>query len=239
MNYLYGDFGTAGDEPGVGNDALIAGTGSDLSFGEGGVNTFSGGGSGAVTRNGLAAGLRPTSPPSEPPIPAPSAWPPVLSGQSTTFVDGITTTGRWTELMGSASGRGISNSPGIAQSPTLAIGTAGPYVAWIDSRVGSPQVYVALNTIAGWRDLADSGRQGGISLLPGVSNSTAEKPTIAIDAGGQPIVAWTQVVGSSRNIFVARYDLLANSGNGGWVALVTHLAWVASAIRDEPKTLRS
>ena len=220
VNYLYGDFGTAGDEPGVGDDLLRAGIGNDLSFGEGGVNIFQGGGIGAVTNNGLAAGLRPTNPPAEPPIPQPPKWPPQLPGQSTTFIiDGITNSGRWTELNGSGSESGLSRSPAAADSPAVAVSSAGPWVAWTDSRSGSPQVYVALHTIAGWSEYAGSAKGGGISLQANAPNSRAEQPSIALDALGLPIIAWTQVVGNSRNIFVVRYDAVANSGAGAWLPL--------------------
>ncbi len=224
VNYLYGDFGTAGDEPGVGNDTLNAGIGSDWSFGEGGTNNFTGGGPGAERRDGVAPGLRSSVPPADPPIPVPDFWPPTLSGQSSSFtIDGVTSTGRWTELNGSGSEGGVSRSVAAAQSPVVAVGAAGPWLAWTDARSGSPQVYVDLNTIAGWQEYAGSASGGGISDPTGGAGSRAERPSIVLDSAGLPIVAWTQVVGSSRNIVVARFDALANSGNGAWVALGTSL----------------
>ncbi len=159
VNYLHGDFGTGGSEPGTGNDTLRAGLGNDLSFGEAGTNSYLGGGVGAVTHDGLAPGLRPNNPPAEPPIPQPQVWPPQLPGQSTTFIiDGITSRGRWTELNGSGSASGISRSPAEASAPAVAVSAAGPWVTWIDERSGSPQVYVALHTIAGWSEYAGSAR---------------------------------------------------------------------------------
>ncbi len=222
VNYLYGDFGTSGDEPGAGNDILHAGLGNDLSFGESGTNTFSGGGTGAVVHDGVAAGLRPTTPPAEPPIPRPANWPPISFGDTLTLnTSGTTYYGRWTDLSGSGTGRGISQSPGIASSPSIAVSSAGPWVSWIDTRSGSPQVYVALHSVAGWQELAGSASGGGIS---GGLIGFAQSPAIAIDGTGLPIVAWTQVNGTNRNVNVARYDATANSGAGGWVALGTSLS---------------
>ena len=220
INYLYGDFGTAGNEAGTGNDTLVGGSGNDLLFGEGGTNTISGGGPGVLISNGPAVGLPAPSPIPAPPIPVPPNWPPVLPGQTTTLPSGTDDRGRWTEYAGSASGGGVSNSPAAAIEPSIAAGTAGQFVAWSDLRTGTSQIYVALHTSLGWQELAGSAHAGGISATA----SPARRPSVALDAGGLPVVAWTQFNGSGSDIYVAGYDALANSGLGGWVALGGSLA---------------
>ncbi len=197
VNYLYGDYGTGGSEPGTGNDTLRAGLGNDLSFGEAGVNTFIGGGAGAVTSDGLAPGLRPTSPPAEPPIPQPPAWPPQLPGQSTTFIiDGITSSGRWTELNGSGSASGLSRSPAEATAPAVAVSAAGPWVTWIDERSGSPQVYVALHTIAGWSEYAGSARVAASAcrvVFPTAVQKSPVSPSMLLDFRSLPGHKWSAI----------------------------------------------
>ena len=225
VNYLYGDFGTAGNEAGVGNDALHAGFGNDLLFGESGTNTYTGGGVGKVIHDGVATGLIPSTPPVEPSIPAPKNWPPTSSSQSVTLPDGITSAGRWTELVGSGSSGGVSRSPAAATSPVVAVGVAGPLVAWADTRNGQSQIFVAIQNVSGWQELAGSTHGGGVSANVGTVGLSVSNinPAMLADNSGVPIVAWTQVNGANRNIMVARYDALGNSGNGAWVALGTSL----------------
>src|SRR6185295_9259895 len=45
--------------------------------------------------------------------------------------------GRWAELSGSASGRGLSGDAGLSSAPSVAISPTGPVVAWADSRNGN------------------------------------------------------------------------------------------------------
>ncbi len=225
VNFLYGDFGTLGVEPGAGNDTLNGGLGIDQMFGEGGTNTFTGGGAGSLKNNTPATGLRPNTLPAEPPIPQPANWPPLLPGQTVTLPnnadEGPATggRGRWSEYSGSATGGGISNSPAAATDPVVAVGPAGRFVAWIDSRSGAPQVFAALSNNVGWQELAGSAHGGGVSgpLVP--TGGAASKPAITLDSGGLPIITWTQAVGTATDVFVAHYDSTANSGNGGWVSL--------------------
>jgi hypothetical protein len=218
INYLYGDYGTAGNEAGSGNDALHGGTGNDQLFGEAGTNTIDGGGSGALKNDGVGVGNPSPIPP--PPIPVPTNWPPALSGTTASFPIGTDSRGRWTELAGSATDGGLSNSPAAAIDPSIAVGIPGQYVAWADSRTGTSQIYVSLHTALGWQELAGSAHGGGISSAV----SAAVRPSIALDTNGLPIVAWTQTIGATTDIYVARYDPLANAGQGGWVALGTSLS---------------
>ncbi len=215
INYVYGDFGTAGNETGTGNDTIVGGTGNDQLFGEGGVNTLSGGGPGALLHNGPAVGLPPVGPSAAPPVPVPANWPPALPGLQPTLPVGREERGRWTQIAGSATGGGVSASPGGAAEPSVAVGPAGQYVAWSDRRTGTSRIYVALHTPLGWRELADSGRGNGIGAAP----HDARRPSLTLDATGLPVVAWTQFVNGNSDIYVARYDAVANGGLGGWVPL--------------------
>ena len=105
----------------------------------------------------------------------------------------------------------------------IAVGSAGRFVAWIDARTGTPQVFVALNNSVGWQELAGSASATGISGMLVPTGGAASRPSITLDAGGLPIVSWTQSVGANTDVFVARYDSLANAGTGAWVALDTSL----------------
>ncbi len=220
INYVYGDFGTAGNEPGTGSDTIVGGIGNDQLFGEGGSNTISGGGPGALRVDGLAVGLPAPDPIAPPPVPVPANWPPTLPGQTATLPSGVDERGRWTQYASSATGGGLSNSPAAAIEPSIAVGVSGQFVTWADARSGSFQIYAALHTNIGWEELAGSAEAAGISA----ATSSARRPSITLDATGLPIVAWTQFNGTASDIYVARYDELANSGNGGWVPLGSSLS---------------
>jgi autotransporter-associated beta strand protein len=139
---------------------------------------------------------------------------------SATLPTGTASLGQWVEYGTSASGGGVSNSPGSAIDPSIVAtgsgSTAVQYVAWADDRGGTYEIYVAEDTSSGWEELAGSAQGGGIS------NSTANSsvPSITLDSSGNPIVAWTE----SNNIYVADYSPAANGGLGGWVALGSSLS---------------
>ncbi len=164
INYVYGDFGTAGNEPGTGNDTIVGGSGNDLLFGEGGTNTISGGGPGATDQQRAGRG---------------TAGYVTHSNSADSRASPLATRccqdrqrpcprvcdyrGRWTEYSGSATGGGLSNSPATAIEPSMAAGVPGQFVAWADARTGTFQIYVALHGNVGWQELADSTHGGGIS----------------------------------------------------------------------------
>ena len=58
----------------------------------------------------------------------------------------------------------------------------------------------------GWQGLAGSHERGGVSNTLGSS----QRPSIAINAAGQPIVAWVE----GSDIFVSQFDPAANGGQG-------------------------
>ncbi len=202
---------------GSGRDTIVAGLGNDVIFNQGGTDVIGGGGPGKQVHI-VAAGS--VIPPAPGPIPAPIDWPPSLANVAATLPTGVNTQGRWTELAGSASDGGLSDSPGQAIESSIAAGTTGQYVAWSDSRDGRYAIYVARQSGSGWQELAGSADGGGISG----NFAAARRPSITLDASGQPLVAFTAFNGTSSDIEVARYDPTANGGLGGWVAFGTSLA---------------
>lgn len=224
VDYVYGDFGANADQAGSGRDRLFGGGGNDLLFGEGNDDFVDAGGG---TSNTVDFGSGESAAPNDfvPPTPTP---PPVVGSSSGitraqgTLPDGQVHRGRWTEFSGSASGGGLSNSPGIGLEPSIAVDAVGTrYVAWVDSRIGNDEIYVARHTNGnGWQMLAGSAEEGGISNTAGSSR----RPTIVLADDGQPIVAWTEFNGSSSDIRAARFDPAASGGQGAWVTLGSSLS---------------
>ncbi|MEX2185792.1 MAG: right-handed parallel beta-helix repeat-containing protein [Pirellulales bacterium] len=222
VDYIYGDFGTNGSEPGSGRDRLFGQGGNDLLFGEGGDDALDGGG-GDLVDYGSGEGANPAD--FIPPTPTP---PPTLivgqgialSGQS--LPQGADARGRWTEFGGSAGDGGLSNSPGFGMESSITVAADGSqYVAWVDNRHGNYEIYVARHSAgSAWQELAGSASGGGVSNTTGSSR----RPSIVLGADQQPIVVWTDSTGSASNIRAARFDPAANAGSGGWVALGSSLS---------------
>ncbi len=210
VSYLYG---TYKGEAGVGTDTLIGGKGNDFLYGYGDNIT---GGIGSTIDNSLASNPMPSSPA---PVPVPTLAALTPPGSAATLPTGVNYQGRWTEFSGSATAGGLSNSPGQAITPAIATGANGEYVAWADSRSGVYQIDVALLTSGGWQSLGELALSGAIVATSGASL----RPSIAVGANGQPIVAWTVQAGAATDIFVAQYDPTANAGAGGWTALANSL----------------
>ncbi len=206
VSYLYG---TYAGEPGAGTDTLFGGKGNDDLFGFG--DTIHAGGPGSIVNNSLTNDPIPGAPP----VPAPAEGPLAAPGTTSTLPSGVTYQGRWTEFAGSASGGGLSNSPGQAIDPSIVAGTIGEFVAWADSRGGLFQIDVAQLTASGWQSLGSLSIGGAIVDTAGASL----RPSITLGAGGEPAVAWTVVNGSSSDIFVAQYNPTDNNNTGGWDAL--------------------
>jgi uncharacterized repeat protein (TIGR01451 family) len=138
----------------------------------------------------------------------------------TTLPAGVDYRGRWSEFASSASGTGLSGLAGFSIEPSVAAGPGGQYVAWADQRSGTFAIYVARHTAAGWQELAGSAHGFGISG----SSGSARRPSIALDASGNPVVAWTQFTGTASDIEAARFDPAANGGVGAWLALGASLS---------------
>jgi len=197
---------------GSGQDTIHGGQGNDIIYNQGGTNTITGGGPGTQIYN-VALGTVPL--PSPGTIPTPPAWPPSIVNAAATLPAGATGQGRWSQLAASASAGGLSNGPAQAVESSIVAGATAQYVAWSDSRDGQYEIYVAEHTASGWQQLAGSAQGGGISNSAGA----ARRPSIALSAAGEPMVAYTVFNGAASDIYVAQYDPTADGGAGGWVAL--------------------
>jgi parallel beta-helix repeat protein len=216
VDYVYGDFGTNGAEPGAGRDRLFGQGGNDLLFGEGDDDLLDGG-AGGNNQLDFGAGDGATPNGFVPPLPTPA--PAVVPGtplivSAASLPSGAAPRGRWSDLFGAASSVGVSGDPALSFESTIASGPNGTYVAWVDARDGNFEIYVARLSSTGWEALGSSAGAGGISQ----STASSRRPQLAIGTDGQPIVAWTEIQGSTANIFARRWDPSAGSG-GQWNVL--------------------
>ncbi len=113
----------------------------------------------------------------------------------------------WVELAGSATGGGVSAMPGHSTNPAVAVDAAGrPIVAWQEHAARKSDIYLRRWTGAAWVEMAGSGSPGGISRTP----SDAGQPEIAIDPGGNPVVAWGVTIGHpNEEVYVRRWTGVA------------------------------
>ncbi|MHC5057914.1 MAG: hypothetical protein ACYTKD_24880 [Planctomycetota bacterium] len=108
----------------------------------------------------------------------------------------------WAELAGSASEGGVSKR-GDSGSPSLALDAHGnPYVAWNDGPEGACRIYLRYWDGKAWAELGGSGSGDGIS---GKRVHTVSC-RLALDAGGEPVVAWSAGGALKREIFIKRWD---------------------------------
>jgi Ca2+-binding RTX toxin-like protein len=231
VDYLYGDFGTNGDEPGSGRDQLFGSSGIDRLFGEAGDDLIDddlavpGVPDPAATLDlidyGSGEGADPTAfvPPPATPNPPMDPVGEGLSHAAATLPSGVDDYGRWGELAGSATGPGLSGDEGLSLAPRIAITSAGPVVAWSDTRNGNLEVYVAQHDAGGWHELAGSAGAGGVSR----SLTPSHSPSVAVDDADRPLVAWTEVHAGGSDVYVAVYDASAGGGSGAWVPLGSSL----------------
>ncbi|RRS02329.1 LEPR-XLL domain-containing protein, partial [Aquabacterium soli] len=225
VDHLYGDFGTGKDEAGSGNDRLYGQGGNDLLFGEGGDDYIAGtsgfnqtegsGGTSNVIDFGdssdtvsFVAGV-PTA------APALKAIDYTLSRAALQLPDGMVQRGRWADLGGTADGDGLSGTGGFSSDPVVAVSGTAQYVAWTDTRTGTPQIIVAKLQNGVWTRLG--GVASGSVLGAGASGNLAASfdPSIVIDGTGAPIVVWTAEHNGLRDIRAARFDAATQT----WVAL--------------------
>ena len=125
----------------------------------------------------------------------------------------------WVELNGSASGGGISNTPKRSGRPALALDANGrPWVAWAEQHDDGQDIYLRRWDGAAWTPLGNSATGGGVSQTPGAS----QLATLAIGAGGTPLVAWYDSTPDQREIYAVQWNgsawvaagVGANSGGG-------------------------
>ena len=114
----------------------------------------------------------------------------------------------WVELGGSATDGGVSDSAGDAAWPSLGLDANGnPIVAWYDD--SNEEIYLKWWDGAIWNELGGSGAGGGISN--NFSNSIL--PQLALDASGNPTVAWEDYYGTRRSIYLKHWN------GAAWVAI--------------------
>jgi hypothetical protein len=142
----------------------------------------------------------------------------------------------WQEIgAGSASGDGISDTPGYSSNPSVAVAPNGtPYVAWQDYASGDHEIYVRRWNGSSWEEVgAGSASGGGISDNPGWS----AWPSVAVAPGGTPYVAWhddTSAQSQIYEIYVRRWngssweEVGAGSASGGGISDTPGCAGAAS-----------
>ena len=158
-----------------------------------------------------------TTPPLTPNPPLQPAAPGYVTSQSS-LPTGIVDNGRWGELSGSASGRGL-NRDGVVSSPNIANASTNTVVAWTETVNGTLDVFVAQHSNSVWQRLVST---SGASVSNSATAST--NPNITVATNGRPTVAWTERNATGTDIQLAQYDATANSGNGAWLALGTSLS---------------
>lgn len=117
--------------------------------------------------------------------------------------------GGWSELGGSASGGGISNTPDSSRGTAIALdGLGRPVAAWKDMSSGRAQAYLKRWNGSAWVELGGSASGGGVSNTP---EGSIGDLAMAIDGAGNPIVAWA----ADREIRLLRWNGSAWVGQGG------------------------
>ncbi len=217
IDYLYGDFGSNGNQAGQGRDRLYGGGGNDQLFGEGDDDLLDGS---SGSDDFLDYGSGESAVPSDFVMPIPTPDPAIQPGQAFAYAMaslpiGTDERGRWTGFGGSAGPLGFSGDTGLSLEPSVVAAADAQYVAWADSRNGNFEIYVARHGSIGWSEMVGSAQGGGVSRTSGSSRS----PSIALDNLGRPVVAWTEWTATGSNVKVAMFNPAAQGGDGQWVAL--------------------
>jgi hypothetical protein len=113
----------------------------------------------------------------------------------------------WVEISdGSATEGGVSDNVGGSWRPSLVIGPDGmTAIAWEDNSSGHYEIYFRQFIDSFWREMpGGSATQGGISR----SNGDSYWPSLAIGAGGYPVVAWedNSLGESISQVYVRGFD---------------------------------
>lgn len=132
-----------------------------------------------------------------------AAWSEVNSSSSDLYVGRIST-GGWNPMGGA-----LSAKPGTTgvRKPSLQVDAVGyPIVVWLEADEGAPSsnLYVRRWSGTAWEPFG-----AGINADPAISG--IDDPVLALDASGNPIVAWTGSDGSTTNIYVHHW------ADGQWV----------------------
>jgi hypothetical protein len=119
---------------------------------------------------------------------------------------------QWQALDGAGSDPVVSRSSHGADTPTLALDSAGaPTVAWSECTVPDAdgcalyQIYAKRWVAGGWIELGGSASGLGVSATSGLSLF----PALALDAAAQPAVAWTEWTTTGRFTFLRRWSASA------------------------------
>ncbi|MGL4648267.1 MAG: hypothetical protein ACRC1H_02565, partial [Caldilineaceae bacterium] len=131
------------------------------------------------------------------------AWSDSTSGDAEIYVKRWTGN-TWDEASpGSASGGGISNNSDASFAPAIAVGADGlPVVAWVDRSGGDTEIYLRKFDGDSWEPLGASASGGGLSS----NNGASIDPSVAVNALGQPLVAWSDLSGFNADIYVRRWN---------------------------------
>ncbi len=126
----------------------------------------------------------------------------------------------WEDLAGS--GAAHIGTLGVPSStPSLALDASGnPCIAWLgDEGAGSFGIRLRLwnPSTAAWVELGGSDGLAGSGGLSGLITASVgtDKPSVAIDPMGRPVVAWTSAFAGGVQVYLRRY----NPTSGGWDAL--------------------
>lgn len=126
---------------------------------------------------------------------------------------------QWAELGSSATAGGVSGTTGEAQSPSVALDSGNPLVAWMDTQSGNAEIYLKKWTGTQWVELGGSATTGGVSNTAGAS----ETPSLALDASGNPVIAWRDNSSGSPEVYLKRWTgtqwvELAGSATGSGIS---------------------
>jgi hypothetical protein len=121
----------------------------------------------------------------------------------------------WEEVGGSATGGGISNSPGASERPSVAIDNADNiYVAYEDVGPRGSEIIVRRWNGSVWEDFGDQ-PGGSISSDTGSPGGAARLPDLALDPSGNPGVAWMDNRSGEFQIMFRRFNGAAWEQLGG------------------------
>lgn len=109
----------------------------------------------------------------------------------------------WADLGGSDREPGVSATLGDSIEPSLTIdSTNAPVAAWADDTNGNFEIYLKRFNGVSWVELGGSATGGGISRTAGASRA----PSLSTDGAGNLVVAWTETVGASTEIYARRFN---------------------------------
>ena len=106
----------------------------------------------------------------------------------------------WVEVgKDSASGGGVSNTPGQSLYATITYASGKPTVAWYEDVAGQWEIYAATLKGNQWVEAGDGAAVGG-----GVSNTAGASMEPNLAAEGGPFLAWQETVGGDNEVYVRR-----------------------------------